>query len=187
MMDRRHFEQPLPVGELEVAYLDHDRQAGAHGGQAEQQHREGAARKHAHAHHHAADEHAACVPHKDLRGIMVELQEPDDRAAQGCAACQQHGPDRHRQAGLGIQEIAEDAEGSHADGGHGGQQAVQSVLQVGAVGHEHHQHRHHRHIEDAQVPGLVGKGQQDLCAHEIPAVKRKNHPDDQLHEQFLLG
>ena len=157
VVDRRHPEDPLAVGELEPADLEDDGEGlqdedPAHDGQQDllfRQDRDGAQR--------AAQGEGAHVPHEDLGGIGVVPEEPDagadDRPAEdGQLPGSRHigdlevGGDLDVAGEVGEQQVGHETGDRRADG-----EAVQTVGEVDGVGGAHDDERRQEDIPPAQV------------------------------------
>ena len=181
MVDGRHLEQTLAVGQLEVADLQDDGQGLADVDDADQDQDQGHIQCEGQAADHAAQEQGAGVAHEDLCRMPV-VEQVSDQAAHQCGGndCQIEAAHGHSGGG----------EEDHDGDGDGAAEAVDAVGQVHGIVTAHHD----EHGEDDVDNGMNGDGQVhegdvQVAGHDAGAVQdvQVQGGDGQLEQSLLLG
>ena len=183
MVDRRHPEDPLSVGLLEIADLDHDRKHLGEVDKADDHDKQRHLHDQRQGRRVSAQRQGTGVSHKDLRRIAVE-QKKAEQCSDHCA--------RHRRRRNALLHGRRQEEQGKRDGD-GGTEPVQAVRKVHAVVRPEDDKEDRRNIQDAEfkehaVLQSAGEGDQ----HPASRLRMSVEPDRQkaggyeLHHQLLL-
>ncbi len=83
VVDRRHFEYPLAAGDAVINYLKHVGGTLDNINHACKQQYQRAAERISEGNDHTAEEHGACIAHKDLGGVFIPKEESHARTRKG--------------------------------------------------------------------------------------------------------
>ena len=178
MVDGRHLEQTLAVGQLEVANLQDDGQGLQDVDDAHEDQDQGQIQRKGQSTDHAAQEQGASVAHEDL-GRMPVVEQVSDQTAHQCSGNNSQIQTAHGNGGSG--------EEHHDRDGDGTAQTVNAVGQVDSiVTADHDEHGEEDVDHGMQGQGHIDEGDVQIAGHDAQAVQHIQVQSGHGHLQHSL-
>ena len=180
VVQRRHPEDPLPVGQLEIPHLEHDGQGLQHVDAPDHHQQQFRMGPDGHGSHRAPQGQGTGVPHEALGRVMVVNEKAQAAAHDG------KGEQRLRQQAAGKADIGK---GQHHRDGHTGSQSVQPVSQIHCIGGAHQQQQQEQIVPSPQVQGGIHHRHPDPGAvhGHIPGIEQVYGGHQDLQGHLLFG